>query len=340
MATGVTRLADVIVPQIFSPYVQQETTVKSALVQSGAVEVDAALSAKLANGGLTFNQPSFKDIDDDVDNVSSDDPAVFAVPNKIGTDSEIQVRLSRNNSWSAMDLTAALAGADPMQAIGNRVAAYWERRLQTAFVATMAGLFGENATAAPANATQNDMTFNISAAAFADGVTNFSASAFLDASQTMGDASASLGMVMVHSIVQNRMSKLDLIDFIPDSEGKMVQSYMGKMLVVDDRMPNTAGVFETWLFGQGSIKLGQGSPETPTEVTREALAGNGGGQDILTNRVEWIIHPEGHAYTGVSPVGGPTNAATANNLAHMDSWQRAWTQRKQVRIARLITREF
>lgn len=340
MAAGVTRISDVVVPAIFSPYVQQLTTVKSALVQSGAVVVDASLSAKLDGGGLTFNQPSFKDIDDDVDNVSSDDPAVFAVPNKIGTSSEIQVRLSRNNSWSSMDLTAALAGADPMEAISNRVADYWQRRLQTAFIATMAGIFAENATALPANATQNDMTFNVSGGAFVANVTQFSAEAFFDASQTMGDAADGLGMAMAHSIVRNRMNKLNLIDFVPDSEGKVVENYMGKPLIVDDRMPNTGGIFETWIFGGGAVKLGQGSPEVPTEVGRVPLAGNGGGQDILINRTEWIIHPEGHAYVGTAPAGGPTNASTVNQLAHMDSWQRAWTQRKQVRIARLITREF
>ena len=83
-----------------------------------------------------------------------------------------------------------------------------------------------------------------------------------------------------------------------------------------------------------------GSPKVPTEVDRKPAAGNGGGQDILFNRTEWIIHPVGHAYAGTPPNGGPSNASTTNNLAHADSWKRVFSERKQIRIARLITREF
>ena len=98
MASGVTRIADVVVPEIFSPYVQQMTQEKSRLIRSGAIVLDAQLNSALAGGGLTFNEPSFKDLDNDAENVSTDDPATDSTPNKIGTATEIQVRLSRNNS--------------------------------------------------------------------------------------------------------------------------------------------------------------------------------------------------------------------------------------------------
>ena len=52
------------------------------------------------------------------------------------------------------------------------------------------------------------------------------------------------------------------------------------------------------------------------------------------------MHPVGHAYVGTAPKGGPSNAATTNNLADAASWQRAFTERKQIKVARLITREF
>jgi len=82
-----------------------------------------------------------------------------------------------------------------------------------------------------------------------------------------------------------------------------------------------------------------GSPSVPTEVDRVPAAGDGGGQDVLHNRVEWTLHPTGHAYIGTAPNGGPSNAATANNLAAAASWSRVWSERKQIKIARLITRE-
>ena len=344
MASGVTRIADVVVPEIFSPYVQQMTQEKSRLIRSGAITLDAQLNSALAGGGLTFNEPSFKDLDNDAENVSTDDPATDSTPNKIGTATEIQVRLSRNNSWSSMDLSGDLAGADPMQAIANRVSDYWTRRQQAAFVATLNGVFADNA-AAPTGTehVQNDMTHDVSGAAFVDGVTNFSAEAFIDATATMGDSMEDLTMVMVHSIVYARMLKNNLIDFVSDSvNGNAVRipTFLGREVIVDDGVPRSSGVFNTWLFGRGAVRGGMGSPKVPTEVDRKPAAGNGGGQDILFNRTEWIIHPVGHAYAGTPPNGGPSNASTTNNLAHADSWKRVFSERKQIRIARLITREF
>jgi len=345
MANGVTRISDVIVPEIFSPYVQQLTQEKSRLIRSGAIVSDERLNAVLAGGGLTFNEPSFKDLDNDAENVSSDDPATNSSPNKIGTATEIQVRLSRNNSWSSMDLAADLAGADPMQAIATRVSDYWTRRHQAAFVATINGVFADNA-AAPSGAdthTQNDMTHDISGTSFVDGVTNFSAEAFIDATATMGDSMEDLTMVMMHSLVYARALKNNLIDFISDSvngQAIRIPTFLGREVIVDDGVPRTAGVFNTWLFGRGAVRAGVGSPKVPTEVDRKPAAGNGGGQDVLHNRHEWILHPVGYQFAGTPAAGGPSNANTANNLAHADSWRRVFPERKQIRIARLITREF
>lgn len=350
MAAGpITAVEDVIVPSVFTPYVQQMTETKSRLIQSGAIVRDAAIDLLLAGGGLTFNVPSFKDLDDDDDRVSTDSQHMeFATagadtpdPQKIGTSQEVAVRLSRNNSWSSADLTAALAGADPMNAIADRLAGYWTRRLQNVFVATITGVFADNA-ASPSGSehVQNDLTVDISGASFVDGVTNFSAEAMIDAATTAGDSQDGLTMLMVHSVVYARMQKNNLIDFIPDARGEVViPTFLGREVIVDDGVTRSGGVYHSWLFGPGAVRLGVGTPKVPTEVERKAGAGNGGGQEVLYNRVEWSLHPVGHKYAGTAAEGGPSNAATSNNLAHAGSWQRVYPERKQIKIARLITRE-
>lgn len=349
MATGpITRISDVVVPEIFTPYVQQLTEQKARIVQANILSRDAFMDTLLQGGGLTFNVPSFQDLDDDDDNVSSDqaDDAYTggsdnSAPLKIQTSQEVAVRLSRNQSWSSADLTAALAGADPLDAIAQRVAFYWTRRLQAAFVATMNGIFADN-DAAPSGSehVQGDMTFDVSGTSFVDGVTNFTAEAVLDAALTMGDSMEDLTGMVVHSVVYNRMQKNNLIDFIPDARGEtMIPTFLGRMVIIDDGTPNASGVFDTWLFASGALRLGTGSPKVPTEVDRRPDAGNGGGQEVLYNRNEWTIHPVGLRYDGSAPDGGPSNAATTNNLAHADSWQRVFPERKQIKIARLVTRE-
>lgn len=350
MATGpITQISDVIVPEMFSPYVQQLTEEKSRIIASGALVRDEAIDQELASGGLTFHTPSFKDLDNDEDNVGSDEAddrftggSNNSAPKKIGTADEISVRLSRNQSWSSSDLASALIGVDPMDAIAGRVSGYWARRLQAAFVATMKGVFADNAAAPDASEhTQNDLTNDISGASYEAGVTNFTAPAFLDAAVTMGDSMDSLGLVLVHSIVYNRMQKNNLIDFVEDSEARVrIPTFLNRMVVVDDGLPASGGVFESWMFGAGAVRLGMGLPKVPTETKRDPDSGNGSGSEILYNRTEWCIHPVGHQFAVTATKGGPSNASTAGNLAHAASWKRAYSERKQIKIARLITREF
>lgn len=351
MAAGpTTRLSDVIVPEIFSPYAQNLTEEKSRIIQSGLVTRSEELDNKLAGGGITFQVPSFRDLDNDQERVSTDTSVPFADadaslpagvarppnPNKIGTLKEIAVRLNRNNSWSSTDLTAILAGADPMEAIAGRVAAYWTRRLQAAFIATWNGVIADNV----AN-DGGDYVHDVSGASYSAGVTDFSAEAFLDAALTMGDSQEDLTAVVVHSVVYNRMQKNNLIDFIPDARGEInIPTFLGREVIVDDGVPRNGNVYDTWLFGAGATQLGVGTPPEATEMDRKPGGGNGGGQDVLYSRVMWSIHPTGHAWVGTAGDGGPANTGTADDdLDEAGSWDRRYPERKQIKFARLVTRE-
>lgn len=365
MASGVVRLQDVIVPDIFDNYMQLVTEEKTNIIQSGAVVMDAGLSAKLAGGGLTFETPSFKDLDNDAEDVMTDNyddvyGATFGTPDggaqnansypkKIGTLSEISVRMQRHQSWSSTELSSVLSGADPQGAIANRVGAYWARRRQAAFVALMNGVFADNAAAPTGGDThlQNDLTFDASGGVggvFQAGVTDFNAVNFLKACLTMGDSQNDLGMVIMHSIVYHKAQVNNLIVFVPDAvnpNAEAVPTFLGRRVIVDDGMPvdGTGKVFDTWIFGAGAVRMGVGSHSMPSEVERHARAGKGAGQDVLHTRVMWCLHPVGYRYIGTAASGGPSNAATANNLAHLDSWRRVYPERKMIKIARLITRE-
>ena len=349
------RVADVVVPEIFAPYVRTLTEQKTALIDSGVVVRDPALDGFLAGGGTTFNAPSWRDNDDDsnilADRVSSDDPAVIAVPAKIQSNQEIATRLSRNQSWQTMDLAAALAGDDPSNAIAANVAAYWRRRLQAIFVATWTGIFADNAQVTPNddpragitnNAAQDDLTVDISGA-FTAGVTDFSAEAFIDAITTAGDSQDDFVAVFMHSIVYSKAQKNNLIDFIPDAvnmNAAAIPTFLGRRVIVDDTMPNAAGVFDTWIFGPMASRWGVGNPKVPAEIERFPEQGNGAGGEELFSRIEWSMHPVGHRWLAGSvanPDGGPTNAEAADGV---NNWARTFPERKQIKAARLVTTEF
>ena len=333
-------VAAVIVPSEFTAYTQQLTATKSNFIQSGVMATNDLFDQLLAGGGTTFNLPFWNDLADTEANVSTDVVADViggtlstgdAVPLAITTGKEIAIRMSRNQSWSAADLAGDLAGSDPMEAIAQRVSAYWARQIQLSVLAVIKGVLAENV----AN-DSGDMVNDIHTAGSVTDANRFSAEAMLDAIQTMGDSGEDLAAVAVHSIVYRRMQKLNLIDYIPDSQGVVnIPVYLGRRVIVDDALvgvTDTNATYVTYLFGAGALAFGQGSARVPTEVSRYALAGAGGGQEVLTSRVEQLIHPRGFKFIGSPTDDSPTNTEFATST----SWDRVFA-RKKCRIAMLRT---
>lgn len=335
MAT--TRLSDVIVPEVFFAYMMKETMTKTAFFQSGIIKQDPALQAFVAGGGLTTNIPSFSDLSDAAGAaIGSDDPAVSITPDKIGSFKQVGIRNIRAKAWSDMDLTREMIGADPMQAIASRVADWWGREFQRHLIASMRGIVADNV----AN-DASDMVIDIGTDAVGTPAATelISAEAIVDAHGTMGDASDALSTIAMHSVVYNRLIKEDLIDFIPDSEGKIqFPTYLGYRVIKDDGLPAIAGTnrvkYHTYLFAEGAVAYAEAPVSVPAEVDRMPEVGNGTGQESLYTRRQYVLHPQGFAWTDAARVGQfPSNAECENAT----NWDRVYPERKQVPMAVLIT---
>lgn len=345
MASTGASLSDIVVPTIFSPYVQMLTEVKSKFIQSGLLARSGELDSFCASdsGGNTLNKPTWKDLDSTIELVANTTAAstlttgAGLVPLNITSYNEIAVKLFRTQQWGAMKLAADLAGSDPMAAIAGRVAEYEARQLQLVTLEILEGLFADN-DAAPVGTEHvaGDLTFDASGVGFVAGVTNFTAENLFDAVQTAGDSQEDFKILAVHSAVFSRMRKNNLIDFIQDSvSGASLATFQGMRVVYDDQMPKSGNVYHSYIFAPGAVELGWGSHPKATEVVWAPDGGNGYGETVLYRRRIYSVHPMGHAYVGAATGGGPTND-TLDNAA---SWERRCPERKQVKIARLITRE-
>ena len=311
-----TRISDVVVPSVFSAYVQELSTELSLLVRSGVVATSPALDSFLSGGGTFIDMPFWNDLSDTEANVSSSDETTSATPGKITAAKTIAIRNNRNQNWSSSDLAGALAGSDPMSAIASRVASYWVRQDQAQLNSVLKGLVAGTASlvndiAEGAQGTPADANL-------------FSSNALLDTFQLMGDHKQNVRAIAVHSVIHTAMQKANLIDFVSDSEANVgFGTYMGKTLIVDDGIATTTDGTNTEYFtvcyGAGAFQLGNGSPRVAAEVTREALAANGGGQEILSSRREYALHPAGFTVSStvaasVSPTNTELEASTAYSL--------------------------
>jgi hypothetical protein len=255
---------------------------------------------------------------------------------------EIQVALRKHRAWSSMGIIQQLQGTNPLQAIIGLTATYWQRRLQAIVLAVLAGVFADN-DAAPTGTehTAGDLTHDVKGSAYSAGVTNFTLKNFLDTKLLLGELSDSLTFLLIHPVVYNSMKIQNDVITIPASNGIFsFDTYVGTRVIQSSALPNpSSGVYHSYLFGAGALMYGIGTPAVPVETERVARGGNGGGEELLINRVNFCVHPAGHAFVPSPTQGGPSNAATSGNLAHADSWKRVFPERNQIKIARLITRE-
>lgn len=327
------------------------TTKANVLVQSGVVVHSPLMDRLMSNGGTSFELPFWNDIQNTVERQSLETPlsplyggASYPLPDLITSNKEIFVRTCRNMSWGATDLSdTVLLGGDPMGFIASRNSWYLSMRLQAMFLSTMIGIFADNdlTPTGTDTHTQFDMTLDLSniagAGVFSPGVTTFGAAAHIKALQLLGDRKRELKVALMHSIIESTIALQDLIETIRDSQGQVLYStFMGMRIVIDDDMTSpSAGVYDTYYFGLGAVKIGRSTPKTPLEYERYPGAGNGGGMEVLWTRWEWGMHVSGYRCLFTPTNTGPTNT----EIEAAANWSRVYPERKQVPIVRIRSRE-
>ncbi len=305
-----TKISNVIVPELFNPYVINRTAEKSALWQSGIVgnlDEDIAFGTK---GGTTVNLPFWNDLTGEAE-VLTDSTALTV--NNITASTDVAILHARGKAWGANDLAKALSGDDPMGAIGDLVADYWARQYQGILLGSLAGVFG----AASMAGNILDISGGTGAAAVIDGAS------FIDASYKLGDAVDKLTAVAMHSSVAAKLAKDGLIETVRDADGvELYKTYMSKRVVVDDGLPVSSGVYTTYLFGQGAVGYQNVGAPVGVETDRDSLAGS----DILINRQHFVLHARGVKWGGATGIA-PNNAG----LGTASNWERVY-ENKQIRM--------
>ena len=322
---AITTLSDVIVPELFNPYVSNRTKELSALFQSGIITASPAFDALASEAAPIHNMPFFEDLTGASEDVLEGSDLTAK---KITSNKDVSTTIRKANMWAATDLAAALAGADPMKEIGDKVAAYWAREYQRILIKILTGVFGTYVDGNSQNVTpQSSNILDISGGSGA--AAKISASAFIDALQLLGDAQQDLTGVVMHSAVKSYLKKQNLIDTERDSTNVEFETYQGRRVIVDDGCPVSSGTYTTYLFGNGAFAFGEGSPVgfVPTEIDRDKKKGSG--VDYLINRKTMIMHPRGIKWTDTTR----TNVETPleSELAAAENWLHVY-ETKQIRM--------
>ena len=314
----VTRVADVIVPEVFMRYVIQRTAELSRIRNSGILGDVPGL--EVPRGGNTVKMPYWSDLGGNSEVWSSGGETS---PSKIAAEQDVAAVLTRIKSWGAEDLADLFAGDDPMMAIANLVSGFWARDDQATLLSILKGVF--------ASSSMTDNILNVQNKV----VTN---DLMVDAMTLLGDASEGLTGIITHSAVRADLFKKRLITVKPGEatshDAPEFANFLGRTVIADDGAPvetvEIGGVnkkvYTTYFFGQGAIGYAEGTPKNPVEIERRGTAS----LDILINRRVFIMHPRGVKWGGASAGATPSNT----ELATGTNWQRVY-EPKAIRIVAL-----
>jgi len=331
-----TRLADVLYGPMFLPTTIQRINGQSVLREAGIAVEDPALEPFVNAPGDIAQMPFWNDISGD-SNVSSDDPAQNATPNKITMGQDFARKIRRNNGWQSANLVAAVLTEDPLDIIAQLVADYWRREEAKILTYIMNGIF-----AAP---TMAGNVLDVATETGATAGVNLDGEVSSNAHALLGTEGLQLRAVLMHSRVFWNLRAAGYITYGVNPEGRPdlnMPFWDGKRVLISDEVPRRAGttdgyVYTTYFFAEGAMgyqeATGAGGPKKPVEIDSDASAGNGEGVETVWYRRHWVMHPRGVAFTSASVAGAsPTNGELANPA----NWNRVYDP-KSVRIVAVRT---
>jgi len=333
-----TILSDVVFRDELRDYISVNSVERTAFFESGILTTNSDMTQLLASPSNTFTIPWWVDVDASIEsNYSNDVYTDIAVPLSVHT-AFMQARAAYlNEGWNCMNLVKNITNQDPLEFVAGRLLSYWRKVAQRRAIATTVGIYNDNMSATDANHVQGDMVV--------DAGGTISAAAIIRAKATMGDYSGQLGglsVIAMHSAVQTELQILNLIDFTPLADQiPEFGRFQGMRVVVDDSMPVIAGTPNKYLsviFGPGAIGYAEEQPagEDGLEYDRAPDRGNGGGAETLWTRRNFVVHPLGFTFDGVTITGTPTTtrpiSANWSDLALATNWTRKFA-RKQVPLA-------
>lgn len=335
---AITKIADLITPEIYTAYMAEEFPERNLFVRSGIFEAPPPeVTSQINGGGRLINMPYWDYLSRNAPDIPSDDDATSITPQKVTADKDQAIKHKWVKAWSSMDISGLLATGmrkDPMEHALNGLATYWMGAEQTMLIASCKGLFADNA-----DNDSSDMIYTVYSDISSPTAANkFSRSAFDRACQTLGDRLGDIAAIAMHSSVFLSMQDNDDIDYIQDSKlEKEIPYFKGRLVIVDDQLPVTAGSntdkYTCYLYGRGAFGYASESldAEYALEYDREPLKGNGGGQTTMVTRRHVLMHPRGIKWTDASCAGiGPTET----ELATSANWDRVYA-RKNIKIAAL-----
>ena len=332
--------SDLIIPEVFTPYLIEATTQTDSFLQSGVVQPLAELNLSSTAGGDFVKIPFYKaNLTGDFE-VLSDSTSL--TPSKIQADNQIAAVLHRGRAFSSRDLASLAVGSstDPMAAIAQKMAAYVNNQKQKDLYSCLTGAFG-SINANSSSSALFDLTIDSESG---DTPTALSPRHVAKAQSLLGDQGGKLTTIAMHSKVYYDLVERRAVDFVAATDingggatasggsiqnafgSPTVPTFMGLRVIVSDDIPTTGSgsttEYSVFMFTNGAVVTGEQAP-IRTQTDRDILAL----EEAMAVDLHYIYHPVGLKYA-VSTVN-PSRSV----LETVGSWSKVY-ETKNIGIVR------
>ena len=341
-----------VVPEVFTPYLVEQTTFNDKFAQSGVARPLAQLDLASVRGGDVINMPYYK----------ADLTGTFTelavgkslVPERINADQQKAVILHRGLAYSASDLTAITLGSessDPMAVIAQKLGANIANEKEKDLIAVLNGVFGgmkaDSTSASLYESLVGDSSSGSSGTEKDRGI-DFNITAVQRAKYNLGDAASKLTTIAMNSVFYYDLQTKGLVVTRDNTVGAITTeiktdgfsslgnvdfgTFMGLNIVVTDNLViekdqnNTADCSAIYLFGEGAIGTGQQAAQrvrTDTDILSL--------EETLAVDAHYVYHPlgtkwKGNADDSVNP--------TKDILSTVTNWGQCY-ELKNIPLARI-----
>ena len=289
---GATFLGQLVVPELWAQYINNDSTQTNRLLTSGIITSDDEMGVHLQDPGQLMNIPVLNDLDGDPQDWNDTDDIKVE---SITSDQHNAIKMYQAKAFGQTDFGQQVSGAPVAARVASRFSNYWNNQDERFILALLKNAF-----------LLDDM---LEAKSYGfDTPKDLSAGDYLAALARMGDvATPSLNRINANSATILAMREQNLIsDVQPSVGGTDIQTYNGIPITEDDSIELEAdGTTTMYINAPGAIRYSTApASKNAVEVVRDALGK--GGQDALINRRIVSMHVNGLGWDVTTPYAGMT----------------------------------
>lgn len=322
-------------PDVFTGYMQEQSCLNLAIIQSGILVEDPTIGSQLTASSNVGTTPFFLPVDDEGDALNYDGKT-NNVPSELKTSKQTYMAIGRQKAWKENSFVRYLSGESPLQNLAdNLVVPYWTNQWQLDLLAIIKGILA-------IESMKSHITDLSTKSGEITDSNKITLETPIDAGQkALGDKRKTFSLFICHSVVATRLLKLNIAQnrkyTVPGVAGEIELKSIGDMVILEtdqgtvDSTTEGYPIYHSYMVGKGTFLTKQKVVDKPYYADYDPETN--GGIDKLYTKQARVLHPNGFS---IAVDNIEEESPTREELANPGNWTLKFNHRN-IKIAEIIS---